>query len=38
VADRLQVRFGADASMTHGPAPDGGYAVTLLMPLVTRGC
>jgi signal transduction histidine kinase len=34
VAQRLNARFGASASVTHGPLPDGGYAVALTLPVV----
>lgn len=34
VADRLRMRFGAQASHAAGPKPGGGYRVELLVPLV----
>ncbi|WP_076071581.1 sensor histidine kinase [Sphingomonas montana] len=34
VADRLAARFGARALCRAGPSPGGGFAVTILMPLV----
>jgi two-component system LytT family sensor kinase len=33
VAARLLTRFGADASLVSGPRPEGGYRVTLDLPL-----
>jgi hypothetical protein len=38
VADRLAARFGAAARLVSGPRAGGGFAVTLHMPLVRRGC
>jgi len=38
VIDRLKARFGDEASCRHGPLPQGGYAVTLFLPLVRSGC
>ena len=33
VCERLAARFGAAAQCAHGPLPNGGYRVTLSMPL-----
>ncbi|HEX8123987.1 MAG TPA: histidine kinase [Allosphingosinicella sp.] len=33
VCERLAARFGAQATCEHGPLPDGGWRVTLSMPL-----
>jgi hypothetical protein len=33
VCERLAARFGAEAECEHGPLPDGGWRVTLAMPL-----
>jgi len=33
VCERLAARFGAEAECGHGPLPDGGWRVTLSMPL-----
>jgi hypothetical protein len=33
VCERLAARFGRQAQCTHGPVPEGGYRVTLAMPL-----
>ncbi|HEX8481358.1 MAG TPA: histidine kinase [Allosphingosinicella sp.] len=33
VCERLAARFGAEAACEHGPLPDGGWRVTLSMPL-----
>lgn len=33
VCGRLAARFGAEATCDHGPLPDGGWRVTLSMPL-----
>jgi LytS/YehU family sensor histidine kinase len=38
VRDRLAARFGEQAVVRWGPLPEGGFAVTLFMPLVRRGC
>ena len=38
IADRLLVRFGGEASLDYGPVAGGGFAATLTMPLVLRGC
>ncbi|WP_120308478.1 sensor histidine kinase [Sphingomonas oleivorans] len=38
VRDRLFARFGDAAFCRWGPLPQGGFAVTLGMPLVHRGC
>ena len=37
VRDRLAARFGEQSSMTHGPTPDGGFSVRLILPLVRHG-
>ena len=37
VADRLSARFGAGARCRSGPRMPGGFAVTILMPLVRGG-
>jgi signal transduction histidine kinase len=37
VAERLGARFGARASVVHGPDPHGGYSVRLSMPAVRDG-
>lgn len=37
VCERLAARFGAEATCDHGPLPDGGWRVTLSMPLETHG-
>ncbi len=37
VRDRLAARFGERSSMTHGPTPDGGFSVRLILPLVRHG-
>ncbi|MFD2502239.1 histidine kinase [Rhizorhabdus histidinilytica] len=34
VADRLKARFGSDAACRYGPLPNGGFGVTLFMPLI----
>lgn len=34
VADRLKARFGGDAACRYGPLPNGGFGVTLFMPLI----
>ncbi len=33
VCARLQVRFGSSANCEFGPMPDGGYRVTMILPL-----
>jgi len=38
VRDRLTARFGEAAGCRWGPAPEGGYTVTLTMPLVRDEC
>ena len=39
VRDRLHARFGDDqASVRWGPLPEGGFGVTLFMPLMRHGC
>jgi hypothetical protein len=38
VRERLAARFGAEASVRWGPLADGGFAVTLFMPLVRHAC
>jgi hypothetical protein len=35
VCERLAARFGAEAACDHGPLPEGGWRVTLSMPLDT---
>jgi len=37
VCQRLFARFGASAKCESGPRPEGGFRVTLTMPLVTHG-
>ncbi|HEX8625935.1 MAG TPA: histidine kinase [Allosphingosinicella sp.] len=37
VCERLAARFGAEATCEHGPLPDGGWRVTLSMPLEIHG-
>lgn len=34
VSDRLRARFGEEASCRYGPLPNGGFGVTLFMPLI----
>ncbi|MGZ8285774.1 MAG: sensor histidine kinase [Allosphingosinicella sp.] len=34
VCERLAARFGAEAECEHGPLPDGGWRVTLSMPVL----
>jgi len=36
VCDRLAARYGEDARCDHGPLPEGGYRVSISMPLVTE--
>ena len=36
VCERLAARFGGAAACEHGPLPDGGWRVTLTMPLETE--
>ena len=38
VRDRLTARFGDLATCRWGPRPAGGFAVTLILPLVYDGC
>ncbi len=38
VRDRLTVRFGDAASLQAGPRPEGGFAVTIRIPVTTHGC
>ncbi|UUX99736.1 sensor histidine kinase [Sphingomonas sp. J315] len=38
VRDRLTVRFGDAASIDAGPRPEGGFAVTIRIPVTTHGC
>jgi len=38
VRDRLQARFGEAGQCRWGPLPEGGWKVTLFMPLVRHGC
>jgi two-component system LytT family sensor kinase len=35
VCERLAARFGAEAECAHGPLPDGGWRVTLSMPVLS---
>ena len=37
VCQRLSARFGVSTSCDFGPRPEGGFRVTLTMPLVTNG-
>ena len=37
VCERLAARFGEDARCDHGPQPDGGYLVSITMPLLLDG-
>jgi LytS/YehU family sensor histidine kinase len=37
VIDRLRARFGDDASCRFGRLPNGGFGVTLFMPLIRNG-
>jgi hypothetical protein len=37
VCERLAARFGAQAECVHGPLPNGGWRVTLSMPLEIHG-
>ena len=37
VTDRLRARFGEEASCRYGPLPNGGFGVTLFMPLIRNG-
>lgn len=37
VCERLSARFGAEAVCEHGPLPEGGWLVTLSMPLEFHG-
>jgi hypothetical protein len=37
VCERLAARFGPEATCEHGPLPDGGWQVTLSMPLEIHG-
>lgn len=38
VRDRLTVRFGDAASLEAGPRAEGGFAVTIRIPVTTHGC
>jgi hypothetical protein len=38
VTDRLKARFGEDAACRYGPLANGGFGVTLFMPLLRHGC
>jgi len=38
VTNRLKARFGEDASCRYGPLVNGGFGVTLFMPLLRHGC
>jgi hypothetical protein len=37
VSERLETRFGRKADCSYGPVPDGGYKVTLTMPMQRDG-
>ncbi len=37
VADRLKARFGDAAACRYGPLPNGGFGVTIFMPLIRHG-
>jgi LytS/YehU family sensor histidine kinase len=37
VTDRLKARFGDDAACRYGPLANGGFGVTLFMPLIRNG-
>lgn len=37
VSDRLQARFGEEAACRYGPLANGGFGVTLFMPLIRNG-
>jgi len=37
VSDRLRARFGDEATCRYGPLADGGFGVTLFMPLIRNG-
>ena len=37
VCERLAARFGGEATCEHGPLPEGGWRVTLSMPLEIHG-
>ncbi|RVT95168.1 hypothetical protein EOD43_12535 [Sphingomonas crocodyli] len=37
VIDRLRARFGEEAACRHGPLPNGGFGVTIFMPLIRDG-
>jgi LytS/YehU family sensor histidine kinase len=36
VCQRLEARFGRDASCSWGPRPDGGYDVLLTVPVIDK--
>ncbi|CAN5286409.1 hypothetical protein BH10PSE12_BH10PSE12_10480 [soil metagenome] len=38
VRDRLAARFGDQGQLSAGPREGGGYLVTLVLPIVRRGC
>ncbi|MEZ5656494.1 MAG: histidine kinase [Sphingobium sp.] len=38
VRDRLAARFGTEAGCRWGPLPQGGFGVTLTMPIIRDGC
>jgi two-component system LytT family sensor kinase len=38
VRDRMAARFGNEGQCRWGPLPDGGFVVTLTMPVVRNGC
>ncbi|WP_414819830.1 histidine kinase [Sphingomonas sp. Root710] len=37
VTDRLKARFGDEAACRYGPLPNGGFGVTIFMPLIRNG-
>ena len=37
VCDRLVARYGVQAGCFHGPDPEGGYSVHIVMPIVRHG-
>jgi hypothetical protein len=38
VRDRLAARFGGASGVRWGPRPQGGFAVTLFLPIIRHGC
>jgi sensor histidine kinase YesM len=38
VRDRLAARFGEASGVRWGARPEGGFAVTLFMPIIRNGC